>query len=399
MRICLQPDMKHGALALVVSLSLLLCAFSLKAEDTADPLQEALEKGVAELQWTYISPLVQASSLEVLEWKALMSEGRYQIEKNPFDKFDLILQLERLINKRCLGRLPFDLSYLPSGQNKECSELVEKLLELDPDNAPALCVRDGVEAASCRDSYLRSIIWTLAELATAKKEEGWRDFNRKLSDESAELRKTLPTNLQSLAATARYEYLKKPDLLSYLKLQQSYSKLLAHSCEALTQITVTRAEALGEKKGTPTPTPKGSSFYQNSNLEPHQPRNGAEKDRDKSKSPMEKILETLKNPDTEEDNLLERLPPEASQIRARIISTDCSHQLDQLFKGDKNSPLLPCARDGLYSTFCFDALKRDRKVLEQFRSQAIKSSPSGKASGNSSAEAPVSPSSSGLAEF
>lgn len=325
-------------------------------------------ESVQSLQLGYVKNLVPHSGLDVLEWKALMNEGRYQIEHDEIDKFGVLLHYENLINKKCLAKLPFSLKYDGNPSDKECLELIDKLLSFDPDNAAALCVRDGIDAASCRDAYMRTIVWTVPELTRLQRDNIGKTIVKKLASRVAEIKAALPGAQLNKLGYVRYDYQKDKTLERYIALNTGYSQIFEAICEPLALVIVTREEALGNFNVTPKATSTPSRFYKDA-AEP-QP---AKKKGGKDKSPMEELLDSLKSKSKKDDgDLTDRLPEEATQVRARIISSECDHHIDQLFKAEKETPIIVCARDGLYSPFCIDSLRRDRKYLRSLSDQAAR---------------------------
>jgi len=335
---------------------------------SANPTTKRIDK----LQASYVKALFPRSTVEVLEWQALMEEGSYQLDPSVVGKFKLIFHLENVLNKRCLARLPWSLKYDGKTEDKSCLELIEKLLKLDAENAPALCARDGINAANCRDAYLRQVVWTAGEVYRVKREKIGTDMSKYTSAAEAVIKDNKNPDIFTVSNRNRIDYQNDKSFEKYLELNESYGKLLGYLCKPLGMIIVNREEALGNFTVAPTPRPTlAKSFYANPELEPPDRKQYVPRKTPNRNSPLKELQDKLDKPDKNKPGE-DRLPPEATQVRVRIISYECSNHLDQLFKVEKNTPVIVCARDGIFTPFCIDALSRDRKRLKVMQQAAAK---------------------------
>jgi hypothetical protein len=99
-----------------------------------------------------------ASALEVIDLKLQMAESSYKLQSSPKTLSALVSTLEEYINTACLTALPKTLEYGGNPTDPACVARMEQLLEVNPGNPAALCVRDGIQAQSCLRAYRGQVL-------------------------------------------------------------------------------------------------------------------------------------------------------------------------------------------------------------------------------------------------
>ncbi len=100
-------------------------------------------------------PVDLKKALNLTEFKIEMAQTTVRV--NPSDKnvSDLIAALEEYLNNTCLASLLKTLKYEGNPTDPQCVDRMQQLLSLNPDNPVGLCVRDGIDAPTCREAYPR----------------------------------------------------------------------------------------------------------------------------------------------------------------------------------------------------------------------------------------------------
>ncbi len=102
----------------------------------------------------------QSKSSDILELHALLSEKIYRTKNTPENRIKYIEALERRVGPLCMPHLTRDLIYTGMSKTEECSDWIEKILDLDPENPSAICARDGIDSRSCRTAYSKVQVGT-----------------------------------------------------------------------------------------------------------------------------------------------------------------------------------------------------------------------------------------------
>lgn len=338
---------------------------------------------------------------DMLEWKALMAENRHALKKDDLTKFEMLYAFRAVIHRACMPNLPKTLSYDGNPTNPKCLELIDKILAVDPGNSAALCARDGIDSVTCRDSYLRQVVWDstdMVKLKVYKNNPTLSNTNSQYDAAQGELDSEISRMQGDYAREKRKETL---DLLT-----AKYQKLFQHICKDIRFAIATREEVLGEQtsdtsgeiqspapslrenRGNRTPqrgghrdrtnlatqspaspnparTGKPSSMVPVDNFEAQFPSSG--KNKKSAESPTEKLLKQLDRGKLETKKNEESLLPTKGLIQVRILPERCLRAVNQLLNIDPLSATALCQRDGEYSTFCIDAkrqAKKDGKTID-----------------------------------
>ncbi|RMG44223.1 MAG: hypothetical protein D6719_02230 [Candidatus Dadabacteria bacterium] len=91
--------------------------------------------------------------VDVHLWRAELLETAFNSSPSEAGFDNLIHTYEKVINLLCMPALPRTLQYKGNPKNPECLKFIDKTLALDPENAAAICARDGIDSKSCRKAY------------------------------------------------------------------------------------------------------------------------------------------------------------------------------------------------------------------------------------------------------
>jgi hypothetical protein len=82
-----------------------------------------------------------------------MAETTYKLRPSLKTLSQYVVALEEISNTTCLKNLPRTLVYKGTPTDPKCIELMEKVLQLYPEDPVGICIRDGIEAPSCTSAY------------------------------------------------------------------------------------------------------------------------------------------------------------------------------------------------------------------------------------------------------
>jgi len=280
----------------------------------------------------------QSSPLDILIWEAQLAQNAFALGRTDATVSALVAAWERILGPTCMPDLGRTMEHaggqLPAG----CTDWIEKILELDEFNPPALCARDGLGSTSCRQSFARQQIETYRTGVVQNRPMGnpWlqkqedRDLEMKLAQSgmNPQLREASRRvdNLVGQSSMPGKEAEFRGPLISALE------EALRLSCR-LTRVQLSTPETAAETDDTPAPVA---------------PVFG-----ERRQSPMEEVLSSLRQ---REEAAKPEIPGEPRALkRVRLISDSCLRFANQLLKIDPGHPAAICGRDGFYTPTCTDA--------------------------------------------
>jgi hypothetical protein len=333
---------------LVTSTALSLCIFCSLATAQAKPdLQDA----------------------ELLEWRAMMAENKFTVHKTRLNKYALIGAYEELINVTCMKDMPVTFMYEGPGNNRECLDLIEKVMLLDDGSPPATCARDGITASSCKIAYTRQVVTSDFQKSTGAGTGRTRTGGSSSSDYVSKYAKD-----EELDTLEKEYRALKGDAVILRKIKKKYRQILSEECSG-TQYDVRSRESLLANKAEDDESLKDSEKQ-----EEEKSSSFAPDDIEIIESSVLKRKE--ESEETELDNLIDRLdavtggrriaekntniPEEAEVLRVRILKPGCNAFVTRLLRLAPQSSLGICFRDGLYSPSCIDALRTEKEKAVNF---------------------------------
>jgi hypothetical protein len=304
-------------------------------------------------------PVDLKKALNLTEFKIEM--GQTTVRVNPSDKnvSDLIAALEEYLNTTCLESLLKTLKYEGNPTDPLCIERTQQLLTLNPDNPVALCVRDGIDAPTCRESYPRQrlVPYTSSSVVT--------DIDPTLkvglsAQENAMLAK-LQQDLRPLDgqwAAAQTEADKRAVLEAALP---TYDNMLATACRVVV-LRVTRLQDPSRKS-------EDSRIKETREKLLKIPRNLRAEYQERMATDVEESIAKAKGNEKEIARLTELLNViHEPEMQALALTASNSERIRYVLPGcfellkvvRERAPLFPsptCHADGWYSPQCITAIK------------------------------------------
>ena len=323
----------------------------------------------APLAQTQPSKVGLPQALGISELKLQMAESTYKLRPSVKTLSDIISSLEDVINATCLAQLPRTLSFPGKPSDPTCVGYMERLLELHPENPVGLCLRDGIDAPSCKDAYKKQAVAVYDPsqhdgiLSDPSLRIGiTRQENEKLQQLSEELQKL---NQQYQLIQDAPEKQRLVDQATEI-----YDQALATACR-ITGVTLMQTSdtfdpssdaEIRDIREKLLPLPQ-------SVREDHQGRmlHQAEEKLKEMKAGsadwtrQQGVIQTIKRPE------LEPIPSASSLQRTRLVLSSCAQFIQEATAATQAQgfPAPTCHKDGWYSPQCIQALKSWRALKAQ----------------------------------
>jgi|688.fasta_scaffold170211_2 hypothetical protein len=306
-------------------------------------------------------------ALNVNELKIEMAESQLKLRPSDKTTSELIAALEEFLNQNCFGDLAKTLSYSGPPKDEKCIARMEKLLLVNPDNPAALCLRDGLDAQSCKEAYRRQRLVAfmgnnMPDLDPALK-VGASAYEKALLDK-------IQLDLAPLDAQwtqAKTDDEKKTIIEAALP---SYERMMNTAC----RIVVLRVSRIKEDKKEEDPEIKEArerlskipenlrGEYQEKMISDAEEKL-AQVARNKDPAAIARItalITAIRNPGIEQSPLTAN-----NSERLRYVLPQCADVLKAMKQrlGDFPAPL--CHTDGWYSPQCISAIKSYRARVRE----------------------------------
>jgi hypothetical protein len=319
----------------------------------------------------------QAAVLDLTDLKIQMSEGSLKVNPTLRSLAELSSALETYLTKNCFGDLLKTLTYQGPPTNPDCIARMERLFEIYPENPVAVCLRDGLEAQTCRDAYRNQSL---------KKFSGGGDL-KSIPDPALKVGLSAADNskIKALSETlmnvnrgyqqATTDEEKQKHLNDATSL---YDQLLSISCK-IVALELEEPEDSSNKpkedssitqareKLLKIPPALRSDYQRQMLLDAERELAQASKDKERQKIIIERI-KVINNPDTEA-----KLSA-AGKLRNRVVLPTCYDYIEQTSKLIPNFPSPICHRDGWYSPQCIDGIKQWHTYKKQMAETIAKRS-------------------------
>jgi hypothetical protein len=291
------------------------------------------------------------NTAELAELEVQMAEGSYQSNPSSLNLEGLIMSYEKLITARCMPNLLRTLEYAGNPQDSLCLKTISQALKLDARNPVAICARDGIGAAGCKEGFSRQQVRRMVFT------------NRTDRPAPGELEVRLSTTGTQKEITAKAEELRstfdgyraKPSDENKRKIEQLFSRLMFLNCK------VWHLGLVPGEEPAPTPT---------SRADPAMATLQATVSALKTKEIPAQEPERRQSPLIEEDIYAKKskaanpgqvpVPDNTVFRRFRLLAPDCAAYIVETLKFNPDFYQAICQRDGFVSPACIDALRKAR---------------------------------------
>jgi len=319
------------------------------------------------------------ASLDVDDLKIAMAESSLQVNPSLRTTSDLISALEATLTKSCFGDTLRTLEYNGSPTDPQCLERMEKLLQLYPDSAVGICLRDGFGADSCISAYQNQ---TLAPYSYSSGADSFQDPALKVGLSKVEQSKlsSLSSTLEDVnkryqAATTDSE--KQNSLNDATRL---YDQLLGIACrvsaisleDAPGTSSQPEAESgeLTEIRRKIMKIPAGlRAEHQERMLQKAEEELGQAKANKDKRDFILKKIQVIQNPE------VKTAVSTDGKIRVRVVLPECFELIQKAEKIIPNLPSPICHRVGWYSPQCVAAIKSWQAYRKQLEARVRKTDP------------------------
>ncbi len=320
------------------------------------------EPAVTAIPETTISPLPSPTvSLhavfdghdDLLTLSAAMAAAQFEIRQSLSNKSDLIAALSRLVAGRCMRNLHKALVYTPDPKNKGCLEAIEYTLSVDPSNPEAVCARDGIDTASCREAFRQER--TTSELLFKDTEGLWMRFQ-----DDVRIQESVGGSASSKAST---EFFQAVSAYKTENTPSNKARIAAAATTMLDRMCMTTRKI-------PNPSFDQERQAQEKALEKSAGKSGpGESAKEKYPTFNEMMSKLTGTPGPSST------PIPAVTSRFRLVSDNCRGAVNRTLEVLPEFPRAICHRDGFFSPSCVMAMRR-QKYLESKSPAAATGGPS-----------------------
>ncbi len=295
-----------------------------------------------------------------------MADASFETFKNNSGKSKLVLTYERIAAIQCMSKLSKTLVYNSPPDTKECHYYLDKLLKIHPNNPVGICIRDGIDATTCKTSYEEQLLGILNLKKNVKVNEiEAADLDAKLASyENKEEIKNLNKKLKK-----ELKVFKKENTWKNLEhVIDSYNKIIPVACSTINLKILEKrpkdAKNLKEHKYNKKSTGSLKDLIDEFD------KNSSTKTTNLNSSPIEK--KTSKDFGKE---ITEKIKNQEPLWRVRYLTKNCWKYINEAIKHYPKMIAPNCYKEGFYSPACINA-----KRYEKNRRAKINSSKSSKKS-------------------
>lgn len=305
------------------------------------------------------------------EIKLEMAESRFKLSQSPKAINDLLNALEEYLTANCMEKILQTLSYAGNPTDPTCIARMGRLLEINPTNPVAICVRDGIGAKSCAEAYQSQVVAPIHSVSSAADIDPALKVG--LSAATIERIKKVEETLNEV--NQKYQAATEPEEKRTLINDAAtlYDQALSMACK-LSAVSVSprdSSEASGEsteiiqtRERLLQIPPAIRGDYQNELEKKAVEEMNQSSTSEDRKRELKEVIAVIKDPS---GSSIKRL---SDVIRTRYILETCASLLRVANKIVPDLPAVTCYRDGWYTPQCIIALKKWRVLKQQERSLA-----------------------------
>lgn len=313
-------------------------------------------------------------ALDINELKITMAENSLKVNPSLRTLSELTSALEQSLNSRCFGDMLRTLSYQGPPQDPACLARIDRLLEVYPNNPVAVCLRDGIEAPSCRSAYQEQ------HLVAFSGGSSYQDPALKvgLSENDSKRLGQLSGALQDVDTAFRNAATDEQKLKSLEDGANLYDQILSIACK-VAGLRLDEPADRKEDKEDPSirdvrerllkipPALRGD--YQRQLLQQAEEELAKAKNDTTQKKIIIQKINVIQNPDQK------KTLSAAGTLRMRVVLSQCKDFIEKFEKILPDAPAPPCYRAGWYSPQCINALRNWRAYHQELSKRVEKSRP------------------------
>jgi len=313
-------------------------------------------------------------ALDINEMKISMAENSLKVNPSLRTLGELAAALEHSLNSRCFGDMLTSLSYQGPPQDPDCLARMERLSQIYPDNPVVICLRDGIEAPSCREGYQEQ------HLVAFSGSSSYQDPLLKvgLSESDSKKLGQLAITLQDIDTEFRSAATEEQKLRALEDGSNLYNQILSIACkvsglsldepqDSQEQREDSSIREVREKLLKIPPALRGD--YQRQLLQQAEEELGRVKNDAAQKKIILQKMNVIQEPDQK------KTLTAAGSLRMRVVLSQCKDFIEKFEKALPDDPSPPCYRYGRYSPQCVTAIKNWRAYYRKLAARVEKSRP------------------------
>jgi len=310
-----------------------------------------------------------SATLGVLELKIQMAEGSLKLNPSERNLTSLISSLEESLNTSCLKSLPVTLKYEGPPTNPNCIARMERLLEINPDNPAAICLRDGIAAPSCLAAYRDQKLVEFYDSSSLLEDLPDPSLKVGLSAVETQRLKVLSEMLENINRQFQNAESSEDKNKSMDDAVGVYDQLLSLSCRIVAlrlrpltenDTAIYEPSRIVEARKQLLQIPKNMrGDYQTQMLRKVEEELALYTGNAKGKQELLDLMAVINQPDNSKPLTAIRLE------RSRVVLSSCYRFIEQATKFIPLFPAPKCHAEGWYSPQCINALKQWRNAKRQ----------------------------------
>jgi hypothetical protein len=318
-----------------------------------------------------------------------MAENSYKFFKTPVNMEELIASLEEYLNNKCFGSLHKTLEYKGSPTDPTCVGYMDRLLQLNPDNPAAICLRDGIAAPSCMNAYQNQ---RTSVYYPSSSDQSVRTLALKSGMSAVEIDKLEKLTLILKEVNTKYQSTEED--AEKLRLMDDalalYDQILALACRISALRFKPRSDS-GSKNEDPELKamrekllkipPNLREGHQERMLVEVENRLAAAKGNVLEQLRLKTLMEVIRNPSGDGTMTVK------TNERERLILPKCNEVITQTLQAFPKAPAPICHQNGWFTPNCIQAIRMYRTELRQQRAQAEATAKASKSPGTFTPEA------------
>lgn len=308
----------------------------------------------------------------ILELRIEMAENSLKFFKTPVNMEELISSLEEYLNNKCFGAVHKKLEYKGQPTDPTCVGYMDRLLQLNPDNPAAICLRDGIAAPSCVSAYQNQ---RTSVYYPSSSDQSVRSLALKSGMSALEIDKLEKLTLVMKEVNSKYQSTEED--AEKLRLMDDalalYDQMLALACRITAVRFNPRSNSGGKDEDPELKTmrekllkipPKLREEHQERMMTEVENRFAAAKGNILEQARLKTLMEMIRNPSG--DGTMTANTNE----RERLILPKCKEVITQALATFPQAPAPVCHQNGWFTPNCIQAIRLYRADLRQKRVQA-----------------------------
>ena len=303
--------------------------------------------------------------LNVTELKIAMAESQLKLRQSDSAASELIAALEESLTTTCFGNIAKTLTYSGPPTDPLCLERMERLLQVNPDNPVGLCLRDGIEADSCKEAFRKQRLVSFSSSSMPDPDPalklGLSNYERSLMEKLQQDLKPLDTQWAEAKTDEERDALLEAALPSYEKMMNTACKTVVLRINRLQSSANKESAEITEMREKLLRIPKTMREEYQDKLANEAEERLARASKGNNEEEVKNItalINVIRDPERSQEPL-----NSSNSERLRFVLPQCFDLLKSMKERLKDHPAPLCHTEGWYSPQCITSIKMYRAKM------------------------------------